>query len=69
MCLKSRISIVREPTHLGQEILNNIVRTCEILNNMIIKDEGDLDLKKFFNNDGRPVKPNTNLDRVKTLTY
>jgi hypothetical protein len=35
---------------LDKASLNDIMTTCEILNNMIIEDDRDLNLEFFFNN-------------------
>ena len=61
--LQARFAIVRGPARFwDKKILNNIMKCCVTLHNMIIEDERDLDL--VYDNVGRRVKPARNPDRI-----
>jgi hypothetical protein len=51
--LQDRFAIVRDPAYFGdKKTLNNIMKCCVILHNIVIEDERVLDLEFFFNNVG-----------------
>ena len=65
LVLQARFAIVRDPARFwDKKTLNNIIKCCEILQNMIIEDERDLDLELDYNNVGSRVKLARNPDRM-----
>jgi hypothetical protein len=66
--LQARFAIVRGPGRFwDKETLRDIMTTCVIMHNMIIKDEKDLDLEFFFDNVGTRVKPARNPDHIQAF--
>ena len=63
--LQARFAIVRGPArYWDKKSLSDIMTACVILHNMIIEDERDLNLKFFYDNIGRRVKPARNPDEI-----
>jgi hypothetical protein len=66
--LQARFAMVRGPAHFwDKKSLSNIMRVCEILHKIIIKDQRALNLEFFFDNVGSRVKPIRNPDKMQAL--
>jgi hypothetical protein len=66
--LQARFAIVRGPARFwDKKTLENIMKCCVILHNMILEDERGLNLPCFYDNVGTRVQPERNPDRVEAF--
>jgi hypothetical protein len=66
--LQERFVIVQGPTRFwNTKTLENIMKRCVILHNMILEDERGLNFPCFFDNVGTRVQPERNLSHLQAF--